>query len=90
MATVITMPKFGMTMETGTLAAWRKRPGDRVEKGEVLVEIETDKISTEFESPESGYLLRLLVKEGGEARIKDPICIIGELAEMEGGDASQG
>ncbi len=62
MARVIAMPKFGLTMETGRVTAWLKHPGDRVEKGERLAEIETDKISAEFESPESGYLLKVIVE----------------------------
>lgn len=81
MAKVITMPKFGLTMETGKVAAWLKHPGDQVEKGEILAEIETDKIAAEFESPESGYLLRIIVEEGREVRVKEPICLIGEQGE---------
>lgn len=81
MARVITMPKFGLTMETGKVTAWLKHPGDRVEKGELLAEIETDKITTEFESPESGYLLKVIVEEGSEARVKEPICLIGKEGE---------
>lgn len=81
MARVIAMPKFGLTMETGRVTAWLKHPGDRVEKGERLAEIETDKISAEFESPESGYLLKVIVEEGNEARVREAICVIGEVGE---------
>lgn len=81
MARVITMPKFGLSMETGTVTAWLKKLGDRVEKGEPLVEIETDKITAEFESPESGHLLKIIVEEGSQAEVKEPICVIGEKGE---------
>jgi pyruvate dehydrogenase E2 component (dihydrolipoamide acetyltransferase) len=81
MAAVITMPKFGLTMETGTVTAWYKKVGEKIEKGELLAEIETDKITNQFESPHAGFLLGVIVAEGGQARVREPICMIGEQNE---------
>ena len=77
MATVITMPKLGLTMTKATITRWLKKEGEKVNKGEVLVEFETDKINTEYESTEDGYLLKILVNEGQEADVSAPICILG-------------
>jgi pyruvate dehydrogenase E2 component (dihydrolipoamide acetyltransferase) len=62
MAEELILPKWGLTMEDGVVHAWRKGEGDPVTAGEVLVEIETDKITTELESPCSGYLAKILVQ----------------------------
>ena len=56
MATPVIMPKLGFTMEEGTIVRWFKQEGDRVEKGEPLVEVTTDKVNMEVESPASGIL----------------------------------
>jgi len=56
MATAVIMPKMGMTMEEGTIVRWFKREGERVEKGEPLLEIMTDKVSMDIEAPASGML----------------------------------
>jgi pyruvate dehydrogenase E2 component (dihydrolipoamide acetyltransferase) len=56
MATAVIMPKLGMTMEQGTVVQWHKQEGERVEKGEPLLEIATDKVNTDVESPASGVL----------------------------------
>ncbi|MBN1675603.1 MAG: 2-oxo acid dehydrogenase subunit E2 [Kiritimatiellae bacterium] len=88
MAKTIGMPKFGLTMETGVVNKWLKRVGDRVEKGDALVEISTDKIVNEYESPHSGYLLRILLDEGQEAKVLDPICVLGEQGEPVADEAA--
>ncbi|MDR5710059.1 MAG: biotin/lipoyl-containing protein, partial [Armatimonadota bacterium] len=59
----VIMPKMGDAMVTGRILAWRKRHGERVEKGEPLLEIETDKVNVEVESEASGTL-HILVPEG--------------------------
>lgn len=81
MAIAVVMPKFGLSMETGTVSLWLKREGERVKQGEPLVEITTDKINNEYESPESGVILKLLVQEGEEAPVSTPICFLGEPGE---------
>ena len=58
MAEEVIMPKWGLTMDYGTVGAWRKREGDPVAEGEILVEIETEKITNELESPSDGVLAR--------------------------------
>ncbi|MCM8803951.1 MAG: E3 binding domain-containing protein, partial [Candidatus Omnitrophica bacterium] len=58
----IIMPKLGETMEEGYLVNWRKKEGDRVEKGEILFEVMSDKTNFEVESPYSGYLKKILIQ----------------------------
>ncbi len=74
----LTMPRLSDTMEEGTIGRWLKQPGDHVEKGEILLEIETDKATMELESYESGTLQKILVQEGQTVPIGEPIAIIGE------------
>jgi len=76
MATVITMPKLGLTMTSGSVAKWHKKEGDRVEKGEVILEVSTEKITYKVEAPESGVLRKILVQSGTKVPIGTPLCII--------------
>jgi len=69
----ITMPRLSDTMEEGTIAVWHKQPGDAVAIGDILVEIETDKATMEYEAYEAGTLTEILVPEGGVAAIGVPI-----------------
>ncbi|GAA2840348.1 hypothetical protein GCM10010471_23420 [Leucobacter komagatae] len=69
----ILMPRLSDTMTEGTIAAWRKQPGDRVEAGDIIVEIETDKALMEQEAYEAGVLSAILTQEGEQARIGEPI-----------------
>jgi pyruvate dehydrogenase E2 component (dihydrolipoamide acetyltransferase) len=73
----IQMPKLSDTMTEGTLVAWKKKKGDQVSAGEVLAEIETDKATMEWESPEDGTLTEIYVQEGGKVNIGDKIAFIG-------------
>ena len=73
----IQMPKLSDTMTEGTLVAWKKKKGDQVSAGEVLAEIETDKATMEWESPEDGTLTEIYVQEGGKVNIGDRIAFIG-------------
>ena len=59
----IKMPKLGETMEEGVISKWRKKEGEKIEKGEILVEVMTDKANFEVESPGSGFIRRILAKE---------------------------
>jgi len=73
----IQMPKLSDTMTEGTLVAWKKKKGDQVSAGEVLAEIETDKATMEWESPEDGTLTDIYVQEGGKVNVGDKIAFIG-------------
>lgn len=82
MAIEITMPKFGQTMEEGRIVKWLKKVGDYIEKGEVYLEIESDKSILEVESEYSGYLLRIVAKEDDVVPCGKPIAYIGENHEL--------
>jgi pyruvate dehydrogenase E2 component (dihydrolipoamide acetyltransferase) len=73
----IQMPKLSDTMTEGTLVAWKKKKGDQVSAGEVLAEIETDKATMEWESPEDGTLREIYVQEGGKVNVGEKIAFIG-------------
>jgi pyruvate dehydrogenase E2 component (dihydrolipoamide acetyltransferase) len=72
----IQMPKLSDTMTEGTLIAWKKKKGDQVSAGEVLAEIETDKATMEWESPEDGTLTEIYVQEDGKVNVGDKIAFI--------------
>ncbi len=78
----ITMPRLSDTMEEGTIARWHKQPGDAVNVGDILVEIETDKATMDYEAYEAGTLAEILVPEGEAATIGTPI------ARLDNGKAS--
>src|SRR5207253_5412032 len=77
----IQMPKLSDTMTEGTLVAWKKKKGDKVSAGEVIAEIETDKATMEWESPEDGTLTEIYVEEGGKVEVGQRIAFIGEEGE---------
>src|ERR1700752_1503877 len=77
----IQMPKLSDTMVEGTLVSWKKKKGDKVSAGEVIAEIETDKATMEWESPEDGTLSEIYVEEGGKVNVGDKIAFIGEPGE---------
>jgi pyruvate dehydrogenase E2 component (dihydrolipoamide acetyltransferase) len=82
----IQMPKLSDTMTEGTLVSWKKKKGDKVSAGDVIAEIETDKATMEWESPEDGTLTEIYVEEGGKVNIGDKIAFIsgeGEEAPAE-------
>jgi pyruvate/2-oxoglutarate dehydrogenase complex dihydrolipoamide acyltransferase (E2) component len=60
----IVVPQWGLTTDEATLIAWLKAPGDRVEQGEAIAELETDKTNADLESPFAGTLTELVVTEG--------------------------
>lgn len=73
----VEVPKWGLTMEKADVVKWLKNEGEKVEKGEHLVELMTEKISNFVEAPESGILKKIYAKEGDEVKV-------GELlAEIE-------
>lgn len=76
MAVFLTMPKLGMTMESGVITSWLKQEGEAVKKGEPVFELETDKLNTAAEATADGVLRKILVPEGAEARILAEVGII--------------
>jgi pyruvate dehydrogenase E2 component (dihydrolipoamide acetyltransferase) len=80
MATEIVMPALGLTVEKGSVLRWLKEEGDPVKKGEPLIEVEADKVTTEVESPATGVLRKILVPEGVEVPI---LTVIGLIAPEE-------
>ena len=81
MATPLPMPKLGLTMEEGTILKWRKGEGETVEKGEIILDIQTDKVEYEVESPDGGLLLKTLAGEGDVVPCGTDIAVIGEAGE---------
>jgi pyruvate dehydrogenase E2 component (dihydrolipoamide acetyltransferase) len=81
MAEKIDMPKLGFDMAEGTLVRWVKAEGEKVIKGDILAEIETDKATVEVQSFSSGVLLKHLVDEGISVPVGEPIAILGEPGE---------
>ncbi len=77
-ATVIKMPKMSDTMEEGVIASWLKKVGDKVESGDILAEVETDKATMELESYEDGILLYTAVEAGKGVPVDGVIAVIGE------------
>src|ERR1044071_3189316 len=81
MAEVILMPRLSDTMTEGVIAAWHKKVGDPVKKGELLAEIETDKATMELESYKDGTLLHIGAEKGGKLQVNDLLAIIGNEGE---------
>src|SRR5881394_1006202 len=80
MANEVKLPRLGQGMEAGTVTKWLKSPGEKVEKGEPLFEIDTDKVTQEVESDFSGVLLKIALPEG-EAPVGQTIAWIGAQGE---------
>ncbi len=81
MAEKITMPRLSDTMTEGTVATWLKKVGDKVNEGDILAEIETDKATMEFESFNAGTLLHIGIQEGESAPVDSLLAIIGKEGE---------
>jgi pyruvate dehydrogenase E2 component (dihydrolipoamide acetyltransferase) len=81
MSQIVNMPKLGLTMTSGKIMMWLKQEGDAVTAGESLLEMETEKISTNVESPADGYVLKIIAQEWEEKEIGAPLCVIGALGE---------
>ncbi len=76
MPTEINMPQLGESVVEGTISKWLKRPGERVEKYEALLEVMTDKVDTEVPAPEAGVLREILVPEGQTVRVGTLIALL--------------
>ena len=77
-AKVVAMPKMSDTMEEGVIAQWLKKVGDKVEEGDILAEVETDKATMEMEAYEEGTLLYVAVEDGGSVPVDGLLAVIGE------------
>jgi pyruvate dehydrogenase E2 component (dihydrolipoamide acetyltransferase) len=77
-AEIVRMPKMSDTMEEGVIAAWHKKVGDKVESGELMAEIETDKATMEYESYNDGTVLYLGAKSGESVAVNGILAIVGE------------
>ncbi len=76
MSVEVTMPKFGLTMSEANIVKWLKKEGDPIRTGEALLEIETEKVLTEIESPASGIVEKILQPEGTAAPVGAAIAYI--------------
>ncbi|MGB0879214.1 MAG: 2-oxo acid dehydrogenase subunit E2 [Polaribacter sp.] len=81
MATIVNMPRLSDTMEEGVVAKWLKQVGDKIEEGDILAEIETDKATMEFESFHEGTLLHIGVQEGETSPVDVLLAVIGDEGE---------
>ena len=75
------MPKLSPTMESGTIVKWHKKEGDQVDAGDLLLEVATDKATVEYTALDSGWLRKILIQEGEEAIVNQPIAILTETKE---------
>jgi len=81
MATEVFLPKLGQTMEEGVIVEWMKKEGDKVNRGEVIFTVESDKAVLEVESSAKGVLLKILVDKGAKVPVLTTVGIIGEAGE---------
>jgi len=81
MAEIVLMPKLSDTMTDGVVAEWHKKVGDKVESGDLLAEIESDKATMEFESFQEGVLLHIGIEAGATAPVDSILAILGEEGE---------
>jgi len=82
MAIEITMPKLSDTMTEGLFARWRKNVGDRIERGDIIGEVETDKAVMDLEAFASGILIKIMVHGGENVPVGTVLGLIGETGEM--------
>ena len=89
MATNVILPKWGLTMEDGTVVAWYVDEGDHVVEGEVIAEVETEKVENELEAPCAGVVARILVDEDETVDVGTVLAVIAgseaEAAALGGG-----
>lgn len=81
MAILVEMPRLSDTMEEGVIAKWHVAVGDKVKRGQVIAEVETDKATMEFESFDAGHVLKLVAPEGETFPIGSPIAVLGKKGE---------
>ncbi len=74
----LTMPKLGLTMESGTITNILHRPGDFVKEGEAILEFETEKLSNEITAPFDGYVKEILVEVDADVEVSKPLCVFSD------------
>jgi pyruvate/2-oxoglutarate dehydrogenase complex dihydrolipoamide acyltransferase (E2) component len=79
--TVIVPKSGGVTSTKVNVVRWLKHEGDSIKRGEPIVELETEKVSYELESPAGGVLLKIAAQEAAEVPVGDPLCYIGRRGE---------
>lgn len=84
MAFEVIMPKLGVDMQEGQILEWKKKEGDTVKEGEILLEIMSDKTNMELEAEASGVLLKILRNDGDTVPVTEVIAYIGEAGEVVG------
>ena len=78
MATDVILPKWGLTMEDGTVVAWYVDEGDHVVEGEVIAEVETEKVENDLEAPCAGVVARILVDEDETVDVGTVLAVIAD------------
>ena len=84
MAYELKMPQLGLTMEEGTVSKWTKKEGDAIKVGEVILEITTDKLTSEVVSETEGTLLQIVAQEGDDIPVMGTLAWIGQPGEAVG------
>lgn len=90
MAQEVLLPRQGNSVESCIIVEWKVAPGEQVAKGDVIVEVETDKATMEVESTADGVLLKQLVAPGDDVPVLDPIAVVGEAGEEVAAAADSG
>src|SRR5207344_3560411 len=88
MANAVKLPRLGQGMESGTVVKWLKAEGDTVEKGELLYELDTEKVTQEVEADVGGTLLKIAVSEG-EVPVGTTLAFIGEPGDAVAEEAAE-
>ena len=82
MAVKVRLPQLGKTMEEGTIVGYMVKPGDEVKKGDILFEIETDKVTLEVESPTDGFVKHILVETDQTLPVGETVLILADEDEQ--------
>ncbi|MCE2484277.1 MAG: hypothetical protein J4F42_02090 [Desulfurellaceae bacterium] len=88
MAIDVCMPRLSDTMEEGRILKWLKQPGDRIEIGDIIAEVETDKADMEMEALDEGVLIEILVPEGGMVPVGGVMARLGAADEIVAADSA--
>ena len=81
MAVEVILPKWGLTMEEGTVSEWRKQEGDAVAEDEIIADVETDKITNELVAPIDGFLAKILVEADETVEVGTVLAIVAATVE---------
>jgi len=76
MMVTLKLPRFGTNMVEGTLIAWQKKPGESFKEGDVLYDVETEKVTSSVEAPCNGTMVEIIAQESSIVPVGDPVCRI--------------